>query len=93
MQTITGTFATEHGAKYIAQLCKHFAHKVTATYEGNKGHADLPSGPAEMTAHADHLEVVMQLISPDKADLARHIIDSHMIRFAHRENFEQMEWK
>lgn len=92
MQTITGTFVTEHAAKYVAQLCKHFAHKVTATYEGNKGQADLPSGPAEITAYPDHLQVIMQLASPDKAILARHIIDSHMVRFAHREGFKEMNW-
>lgn len=93
MQTLTGTFATEHAAKYVAQLCKHFAHKVTASYQDNQGKADLPSGPAELIAHPDRLEVIMQLNSPDQADLARHIIDSHMVRFAHREDFQQMQWE
>ena len=50
MIVTTARFATPHAAKYIAQLCKHFAHKVPAEWDAAQGRAALPSGPVTLRA-------------------------------------------
>lgn len=92
MSVTTGTFRTPNAAKYIAQLCKHFAHKTTAEYDETSGRVDLPCGPAIMTATPDMLTVRIELTAPDQLKRGRMIIDKHLERFAFREDFKAMEW-
>ena len=35
---------TNEGKSYIGKLCRHFKHKIEATYEDNTGHAVFPAG-------------------------------------------------
>ena len=93
MTQIIGEFQTENGAKYITQLCKHFSHKVETEVDGNTGWAKLPTGLATMEAAAQKLTITLDVIDPTKADLAKHIIDSHLVTFAFREKFENMMWQ
>ncbi|MCT4557130.1 MAG: DUF2218 domain-containing protein [Pelagimonas sp.] len=91
--TEIGVFKTPHAGKYIQQLCKHFAHKVPVEFDATKGHADLPTGPAKMIALKDALRI--EITGKDQAALvrARFIIDSHLERFAFREDFKTMRWQ
>lgn len=93
LKTQTGEFATEHASKYLQQLCKHFAHRVTVDYDAAQGLAQLGSGPARMSALPDLLRV--EISGPDDAALerARDVIDSHLARFAFREDFTAMNWQ
>ena len=88
----TGTFQTEHASKYLQQLCKHFAHKIEVEYDAEKSAAALPPGPAEL--HATDSDLTVRITGKDEEALkvARYIIDSHLERFAFRENFETMDW-
>lgn len=45
MPTLIGRIETEHGAKYLTQLCKHFAHKIDATGRATTAAQTLPSAP------------------------------------------------
>ncbi|SDN65454.1 hypothetical protein SAMN05216196_1011202 [Lutimaribacter pacificus] len=90
--TETGTFATSNGARYLQQLCKHFAHKIPVEYDAEKGTADLPPGPARLTATDAALRVEITASDEDGLKLARHIIDDHLKRFAFREDFSGMDW-
>ncbi|MBO6792169.1 MAG: DUF2218 domain-containing protein [Dinoroseobacter sp.] len=92
MNQLIGRFETPNGAKYISQLCKHFAHKVEAEADGASGFAKLPCGPAQFSASDASLEVRIDLVAEDKVEMAKHIIDAHLARFAFRENFEAMAW-
>ncbi len=92
MITSTARFATKHGSKYISQLCKHFAHKVEVEYDDTHGRAALPSGPAELVADAEGLNV--RVTAPDLKGIigARFVIDSHLVTFAYREDFSGFQW-
>jgi hypothetical protein len=92
MPQTTGTFATPHAAKYLQQLCKHFAHKVEVQNTETEGTAALPVGPARMSATAERLIISIDVSSADQLDRAHMIIDSHLERFAFRENFTKMDW-
>ncbi|RLL63882.1 DUF2218 domain-containing protein [Paenirhodobacter hankyongi] len=92
MLVTTARMTTPHGAKYIAQLCKHFAHKVEAEWTETSGRAALPTGPAEMVADAEG--VSFRLVAEDAKAMiqARFVIDSHLVTFAHREAFHGLDW-
>ena len=89
----TGTFQTQQASKYLQQLCKHFAHKIEVDYDAQSARMALPTGPA--TLAADETTLTARISGADDAALerARHIIDDHLKRFAHRENFEAMGWE
>ena len=87
-----GRFRTPHASRYLQQLCKHFAHKVEASFDATSGVIALPSGPVRLTAQEG--ELVATVTAPDAEGLARSrgIIDRHLERFAFREDFRRMDW-
>ena len=84
---------TESGQKYLVQLCKHFAHKITVSYTESHGDCQFVCGAAALDADAEGLR--MAVISADEAGLAQtqSIIESHLVRFAFRENLEALDWQ
>lgn len=88
----TARYPTAHASAYMQQLCKHFAHKVAVDYDDTRASAALPLGPATMTADAEGLWV--RVTAEDLKGLiqARYVIDSHLVTFAHRENFAGLRW-
>ncbi len=85
-------FETQNGSKYLKQLCKHFAHKVTVEYDEVSGTADLPPGRAMLKSDESGLEVVVTAQNDTGLAIARHIIEDHLKRFAHREPFDTLNW-
>lgn len=90
--TTTGTFATPNASKYLQQLCKHFGHKVEATFDETTGEVALPVGPTKMAADAQALTITIEVSEAGQLNRAHAIIDSHLERFAFREDFKKMEW-
>lgn len=92
MLTAKTRFETENASKYLQQLCKHFAHKVTVEFDAETGRAELPPGPATLAADASGLDIAVT--GPDAAGLARakHIVEDHLLRFAFREAPEALAW-
>ena len=88
-----GTLQTEQASKYMQQLLKHFAHKIEVEYDETDGKAALPTGPAELKASPSELRVRITGADDEALKTARHIIDSHLERFAFRENFTAMNWQ
>jgi uncharacterized protein len=92
MLTSTARWPTPHASRYLQQLCKHFAHKVEVAYDASEGRVALQAGPATLRAEVDALWV--QVSAPDLKGIitARYVIDSHLVTFAHREDFPGMSW-
>lgn len=93
MLKTTGVFETSHASKYLQQLCKHFGHKVTVNYDAEKGRVNFPFGIAELNASDTALHVTITVTDPDLTARAQDAIDSHLVSFAFRENFETMTWQ
>lgn len=89
----TGSFATAHASKYLQQLCKHFAHKVSATYDDTRGDVEFPFGPAQLLADDHALRVVLQGADDAALERARSVIDVHLKTFAFREDFTALDWQ
>lgn len=92
MPTLIGTYQTPNAAKYLQQLCKHFAHKIDATHDETTGFAPFIFGPAKFAADAQTLSVTFDLNNCTDIPSAKHVIDAHLERFAHREDFKTMQW-
>lgn len=77
---------TARASRYIAALCKHFAHKITVEYDAERGRADFPFGVCRMQAEPDAL--MLHCEAPDATALARveSVVAVHLERFAWREN-------
>lgn len=88
----SGRFETEHGAKYLTQLCKHFAHKIEVSQADRRGECHFPFGHAVL--EADDTALTIQLDAPDADQLARtkSVIDDHLARFAFREPGRAIQW-
>ena len=89
-----GHFATQNAAKYLAQLCKHFGHKVPSevSEDGRRGDVRFAMGEAELSADEVGLTAILRGADRDAVDRMRPIIDDHLKRFAFREDFVAMTW-
>lgn len=92
MATSEARIPTENASKYLQQLCKHFGHKIPATFDAEKGHLTFEIGTATLAAEPDTL--VMRGEAANAAGLARleDVLASHLVRFAFREELA-IDWK
>ncbi|QCO54752.1 DUF2218 domain-containing protein [Pseudorhodobacter turbinis] len=92
MLTSTAHYPTEHASKYLQQLCKHFAHKVTVENDAHRGSVALEAGPAELTADENGLTIRVTAEDAKGIIGARFVFDIHLVTFAHREGFTGLSW-
>jgi len=76
---------TAMGARYLAQLCKHFAHRLTVTHEGNSGSIEFPDGLCVLTAQDNFLVMQLAAKDPETLDRLQTVMDKHLEQFAFRE--------
>ena len=91
MKTTT-TIATKAGASYIGKLCRHFVHKIEASYEGNTGKAIFPFGTCLMQADAESLTFEVDAHDAEGAEKIKGALDRHLIKFAYKEQLE-INWQ
>ncbi len=77
--------ATETPARYVTRLCKHFAHKVPATFSDTEGRIEFAMGTGLLAVEPGTL--VLRAQAQDAEGLARveHVLGSHLERFADKE--------
>ncbi|WP_233137054.1 MULTISPECIES: DUF2218 domain-containing protein [Agrobacterium] len=92
MMETTAALRTEHAAKYIAQLCKHFAHKVDVSHSEGHGECRFTCGTAVMDAESDQLTIRCTAFDEDQLKETQHVIESHLLRFAFREELQPLQW-
>lgn len=78
---------SEHVAKYLVTLCRHFARKVPASWDDEQGRVEFPAGVTTLRLDdASHcLTFVCQSDSAEKVAVQQSIIDQHIVMFARRE--------
>lgn len=83
---------TAHASRYLQQLCKHFSHKLTVSFDDTVGRIDFTRGECWLTARQEAL--VLSLAAPDAQQLERlqDVVARHLVRFAFREELG-IEWK
>ena len=83
--------ATPKAAGYLAQLCKHFGHKVPASHEGNDGQISFSSGTCRLHAEEAALTMTVEAATPEDIARLEEVVASHLLRFAFREELK-VEW-
>lgn len=83
--------ATQNGSKYVAQLCKHFRHKVPAEFDERSGQVDFQ--PGQCTLKVEEGALLVRCESEDEMAMGRmkFILEDHLKRFAWREKPE-IDW-
>lgn len=93
MFTTKGSVKTGNAAKYLIQLCKHFAHKVDVDLTDSKGDVAFPMGPCVITAKDDCLIFEGQSHKPEGIKVMKDIIIVHLDKFAWREVPLDYQWE
>ena len=77
---------------YLVQLCKHFAHKIPARFEGSDGEIAFPMGTCRL--HVEGETLVLAVEGADAGAVARleEVVASHLLRFAFREELA-IDWQ
>jgi hypothetical protein len=83
---------TTSASKYLQQLCKHFQHKLPATFDPQAGQITFPLG--ETTLAADDATLTLRLEAANGEDMERlkDVVVRHLARFAFREELK-VEWR
>lgn len=76
---------TEKAAGYLAQLCKHFAHRVPASHDGDTGSVEFPRGTCRLTAADGVLTMTVETTDPEAVPQLQDVMARHLERFAFRE--------
>lgn len=89
MMRATARVATDKAARYLSQLCKHFAHRLPASLDDEGGgRIDFPFGSCALAADEAALHLSLEATSaPDLRQLEQ-VIAAHLKRFAFREPVE-----
>jgi uncharacterized protein len=81
--------ATENGARYLQQLCKHWAHKFVVQYTAKNGRVDFGEGRAVAFAVGqDRLSLLAKAPDADALSKLESVIADHLKRFAFREGLD-----
>lgn len=82
---------TQAASRYLQQLCKHFGHRVPATFDPAQGRIEFAMGLCTLRAGEGALS--LQAEAGDADDLRRleEVVGSHLERFAFREGL-RVDW-
>ena len=83
---------TEHAARYLQQLCKHWSHKLDVELDGSTGTVRFPDAVATMTAESDVLVVVVEAADGGTVERMKGVVANHLDRFAFREAPLRFDW-
>ncbi|MDH4982145.1 DUF2218 domain-containing protein [Hyphomicrobium sp. D-2] len=83
---------TPKASVYLVQLCKHFAHKVHATYDDSHGTVRFKPGVCIMRADRDVLSLHCEADSEHALATVKATVGDHLVRFAWREELPSVEW-
>ncbi|RAH98478.1 DUF2218 domain-containing protein [Acuticoccus sediminis] len=91
MPHLRSRVATGKASRYIAQLCKHFAHKVDATWDESAGDVDFGFGTLRLAADTEALTLHATSDTPEGLARVEWVVTDHLQRFAWREK-PTIEW-
>jgi hypothetical protein len=92
MTTATCDVATAHASRYLQQLCKHFAHKLPATFDPTTGRIDFSIGGVDLAADGERLTISVTPSAAEKLADLQDVVARHLVRFAFRETLE-FDWR
>lgn len=92
MATSSAVVRTENASRYLQQLCKHFAHRIEVEFTPTHGVCRFSVGTATLDADAGQLTIVAEARDDTALGETQHVIESHLLRFAFREELGPLAW-
>jgi hypothetical protein len=77
--------ATDKPVPYMRQLCKHFGHKVDASFDDDSGYIQFDFGRCELHAHNGTLTLDVSAADAQSHERMERVIGSHLERFGRRD--------
>lgn len=89
---ITSDFPTDRGPALMGTMAKHFSHKITVTATDQDARFQFGSGSAIVAVIPTGLSLTVEAADADSIAPLRDVIESHLLRFAHREDPQPLVW-
>jgi len=77
--------ATDKPVAYMRQLCKHFGHKVDASFDDDSGYIQFDFGRCELHASDATLRLEVSAADAESHERMERVIGSHLERFGRRD--------
>ena len=77
--------ATDKPVAYMRQLCKHFGHKVDASFGDDTGYIQFEFGRCELRTEDRTLALDVSAADADSHERMENVIGSHLERFGRRD--------
>lgn len=77
--------ATDKPVAYMRQLCKHFGHKVDASFGEDSGHIQFEFGRCELHAVDSTLRLQVSADDVESHERMERVVGSHLERFGRRD--------
>ena len=84
MSAAVARVATEHGSRYLQQLCKHWSHKFPVEFTPTNGRIEMSAGVLILDADAEGLGLRLTAAAAD-IERMEGVVAAHLQRFAFRE--------
>ena len=91
MHAANARIRSTKASQFLAQLCKHFAHKTPAEFTGNRGRIDFQPGLCVLAATENELTVTCEAETAADLERVKVIVADHIVRFGWREQLA-VEW-
>jgi len=79
---------TPRAAVYMKQLCRHFAHKVDATFDDERGRITFAAGVCRLEAAGGVLVLAADADDEEALRRVEDVVARHLERFAFRDDLE-----
>jgi hypothetical protein len=77
--------ATDKPVAYMRQLCKHFGHKVDASFGEDSGYIQFEFGRCELRASDGSLLLGVSAPDEESHERMERVVGSHLERFGRRD--------
>ena len=85
------TVKTAFANAYLKRLCRHFAHKIPASVDGDSGEIEFPFGLCKIETDENEMRIRIEVGDPKDLDRAEKVLADHLIRMANRDD-PIVEW-
>ena len=85
------TIETNKAERLMKALCNHFAQRITASYEGDKGYIEFQDGKCEIAVTPNTMTLQFEAENADNLSRLQEVIVDHLQRFTPGENI-QINW-
>lgn len=92
MPTAIAKVPTDHGTRYVRQLCKHWAHKFEVEQVSGKATIRVANALITLESSAERLTVAITAADIAAVKRLKPVLAAHLDRFAFREAPLLFEW-